>query len=152
VSKKSTKKKKVLVLHGPNLNLLGKREKKIYGKVNLEKINNELKKLGKELSIELEIRQSNVEGELVNFIQRASRNSTSGILINPAAYTHTSVAIRDALLSAKIPAVEVHLSNIYAREEFRQKSLTAPACIGQITGFGKNSYLLGLKALKTVLS
>ncbi|MBI2995582.1 MAG: type II 3-dehydroquinate dehydratase [Candidatus Melainabacteria bacterium] len=143
----SKKKKKILILHGPNLNMLGKREKSIYGKVSLEKINNELKDLAKELKVSLEIKQSNIEGELVNFIQSASKNGTSGTLINPAAYTHTSVAIRDAILATKLPTVEVHLSNIYSREEFRQKSLTAPACVGQITGFGKDSYLLGLKAL-----
>ena len=136
-----------MVIHGPNLNLLGKREKKIYGKISLEKINSELKMLSKELNVELETKQSNIEGELVNFIQQASRKGFAGILINPAAYTHTSVAIRDTLLAIKIPAVEVHLSNIYQREEFRHKSLTAPACVGQITGFGKMSYLLGLMAL-----
>ena len=141
------KKKKILVLHGPNLNLLGKREKKVYGKVSLEKINQELKKLAKILNIELAIKQSNIEGELVNFIQHASKNRISGILINPAAYTHTSVAIRDALLAVKIPTVEVHLSNIYKREEFRHKSLIAPAALGQIAGFGMESYLLGLRAL-----
>ena len=145
------KKKKILVLHGPNLNMLGKREKNIYGKISLDKINTELKKTAKELNIDLEIKQSNIEGELVNFIQRAGKNGTSGLLINPAAYTHTSIAIRDAILGIKIRAVEVHLSNIYSREEFRQKSLTAPACIGQITGFGKESYLLGLKALASHL-
>src|SRR3989338_3141498 len=141
------KKKKILVLHGPNLNLLGKREKKVYGKVSLEKINQELKKLAKILNIELAIKQSNIEGELVNFIQHSSKNRISGILINPAAYTHTSVAIRDALLAVKIPTVEVHLSNIYKREEFRHKSLIAPAALGQIAGFGMESYLLGLRAL-----
>lgn len=147
-----TGKKKILVLHGPNLNLLGRREKKIYGKINLEKINNELKQTANKLKVILEIKQSNIEGELVNFIQSAPKNGTKGILINPAAYTHTSVAIRDALLAVKIPAVEVHLSNIYSREEFRHKSLTAPACIGQITGFGKESYLLGLTALTKFIS
>ncbi len=145
--KETAKHKKILVLHGPNLNMLEKREKNIYGKISLEKINNELKIEAGSLKINLEIKQSNVEGELVTFIQKASRNGIKGILINPAAYTHTSVAIRDALLAAKLPAVEVHLSNIYKREEFRHKSLTAPACIGQIAGFGKESYLLGLKAL-----
>ena len=145
--KTSHKKKKILVLHGPNLNMLGKREKKIYGKISLEKINSDLKSLAEELRVELKFKQSNIEGELVNFIHEASRNGTSGILINPAAYTHTSVAIRDALLATKLPAVEVHISNIYQREEFRHMSLTAPACIGQITGFGKMSYLLGLMAL-----
>ena len=143
----SHKKKKILVLHGPNLNMLGNREKKIYGKVSLEKINSDLKSLAEELGVELKFKQSNIEGELVNFIHDAARNRTAGILINPAAYTHTSVAIRDALLAAKLPAVEVHLSNIYQSEEFRHKSLTAPSCVGQVTGFGKMSYLLGLMAL-----
>ena len=151
--KKSTvKRKKILVLHGPNLNLLGKREKNIYGKISLEKINSELKSLAKDLNCELEIKQSNIEGELVNFIQKTSKNSIKGILINPAAYTHTSVAIRDAILAIKIPTVEVHLSNIYSREEFRHKSLIAPVVVGQITGFGKESYLLGLRALTTMIS
>lgn len=147
-SKKSKNKKiKILTLHGPNLNMLGKREKNIYGKVNLENINNKLRELAKELNIKLEIKQSNVEGELVNFIQRAGKNNTKGILINPAAYTHTSVAIRDAILATKIPTVEVHLSNIYSREEFRHTSLTAPVAIGLLCGFGEDSYLLGLMAL-----
>lgn len=141
------KRKKILVLHGPNLNFLGKREKNIYGKLNLENINAELHKLAKAFNVELEVKQSNIEGELVNFIQEASKNGTGGILINPAAYTHTSVAIRDAILATKLPAVEVHLSNIYAREEFRHKSLVAPVVIGQIAGFGKESYVLGLRAL-----
>ena len=140
-------KKKILVLHGPNLNMLGKREKTIYGKISLEKINSDLKSLAKELNVDIEFKQSNIEGELVNFIHSALKNKIAGILINPAAYTHTSVALRDALLAVKIPTVEVHISNIYQREEFRHKSLTAPACIGQITGFGKMSYLLGLMAL-----
>lgn len=145
------KRKKILVLHGPNLNMLGKREKNIYGKINLDSINKELKSLAKELKVDLEIKQSNIEGEIVNFIQKASKNGIGGLLINPAAYTHTSIAIRDAILATKIPTVEVHLSNIYSREEFRHKSLTAPACVGQITGFGKESYLLGLKALEMSL-
>ena len=142
-----SKKKKILVIHGPNLNMLGKREKNVYGKVSLEKINAELKKEAKELNVDLEIKQSNIEGELVNYIQKASKNGAKGILINPAAYTHTSVAIRDAILAIKLPVVEVHLSNIYQREEFRHKSLVAPVAVGQITGFGKESYLLGLRAL-----
>lgn len=147
---KKNRKVKILVLHGPNLNLLGKREKNVYGKVSLEKINYELVELSKKLKVKLDIKQSNIEGELVNFIQKASTGAKSGvkgILINPAAYTHTSVAIRDALLAVKIPTVEVHLSNIYSREEFRHKSLIAPVCVGQITGFGLQSYLLGLNAL-----
>ena len=145
--KGSTEKAKILVLHGPNLNMLAKREKNIYGTVNLETINSELKNLAKELNIQLEIKQSNIEGELVNFIQQASKNRLKGLLINPAAYTHTSVAIRDAILATKLPAVEVHISNIYKREDFRHNSLTAPVTIGQIAGFWKNSYLLGLRAL-----
>lgn len=148
----SKKRKKILIIHGPNLNMLGEREKNVYGKVSLEKINFDLKKIAKELNVELEIKQSNVEGEIVNVIQKASRNKTKGILINPAAYTHTSVAIRDAILATKLPALEVHLSNIYRREEFRHKSLIAPVCIGQITGFGKDSYILGLKALVRCLT
>ena len=149
---KSTKKKtKLLVLHGPNLNMLGKREKSIYGKLSLEKINSELKKEAKALNLELEIKQSNIEGELVNYIQKAGKNSCKGILINPAAYTHTSVAIRDAILATKLPAVEVHLSNIYKREEFRHKSLIAPVSAGQISGFGKESYILGLNALASIV-
>lgn len=146
-TKKTARKKKVLVLHGPNLNLLGKREKNVYGSANLTKINNELKKLAKDLKIELEIKQSNVEGELVNFIQSTMDNGVKGILINPAAYTHTSVAIRDAILATKLPVVEVHISNVYKREEFRHKSLIAPVSVGQIAGFGIDSYLLGLRAL-----
>lgn len=149
--KSSSKLKKILVLHGPNLNMLGKREKSIYGKVSLEKINSDLKRLAKELGIELEIKQSNVEGELVNLIQEALKKKVDGILINPAAYTHTSVAIRDAILATKLPAVEVHISNIHKREEFRHKSLTAPACVGQITGFGQDSYKLGLLALGSII-
>src|SRR3990167_3659594 len=146
--KRSTnRKKKVLVLHGPNLNLLGKREKKIYGTTNLEMINNALRKLAKELKVDMEVQQSNIEGELVNYIQKAAKNGVKGILINPAAYTHTSVAIRDAILAIKLPVVEVHLSNIYKREEFRHKSLIAPVSTGQISGFGKESYILGLNAL-----
>ena len=141
------KRKKILVLHGPNLNLLGKREKKIYGKISLDKINNSLKKIAKELKVNLEIKQSNIEGELVNFIQKAGKNGCKGILINPAAYTHTSIAIRDAIAAIKLPVVEVHLSNIYKREEFRHKSLIAPVTVGQIAGFGPHSYELGLQAL-----
>ena len=149
--KPSPKSKKVLVLHGPNLNLLGKREKGIYGSVSFEKINKDLKSLAKELDIELEIKQSNIEGKIVDFIHEAYKKDFNGILINPAAYTHTSVAIRDAILATKLPAVEVHISNIHKREEFRHKSLTAPACVGQITGFGVDSYKLGLLALGSII-
>ena len=137
--------KKILVIHGPNLNLLGQREPKVYGKVTLDKINDELKKLGKKEGIEVVTAQTNIEGEIVSLIQKA-RKSYKAIVINPGGYTHYSVAIRDAIASVKIPTVEVHLSNIYSREEFRQKSVIAPVAAGQISGFGKNSYILGLKA------
>lgn len=139
--------KKILVIHGPNLNLLGQRETEIYGKVTLSDINDRLNKIAQASNVELEIIQSNHEGDLVDAIGQSSSQNIAGILINPAAYTHTSVAIRDALSAVKIPAVEVHLSNIYKREDFRQKSLTAPATFGQITGLGVDSYCLGLQAL-----
>lgn len=152
IKKKANKSaKRILIIHGPNLNMLGKREKSIYGKTSLDKINADLKRLAKELGIELEVKQSNIEGELVTFIQEALKKGMKGILINPAAYTHTSVAIRDAILATKLPAVEVHISNIHKREEFRHKSLTAPACVGQITGFGQDSYKLGLLALSSII-
>ena len=139
--------KKILVIHGPNLHLLGQREREIYGKTTLAEINNQLKKIAKDHKVSLEVLQSNHEGEIVDTIGKAKKNKIAGVLINPAAYTHTSVAIRDAIAAVNLPTVEVHLSNIYAREEFRQSSLVSPVCSGQITGFGVNSYLLGLKAL-----
>ncbi len=142
--------KKILVIHGPNLNLLGKREPDVYGNVTIEEINTALKARAKELKLSLEAVQSNHEGEIVDLIGKVGKKY-SAIIINPAAYTHTSVAIRDALQAIKTPAVEVHLSNIYAREEFRRHSLTAPACRGQISGFGKNSYLLALEAVLDLL-
>ena len=135
---------KILVINGPNLDLLGKREKDIYGEETLESINALLKDLAREKGIEMEFFQSNHEGDIVDKI---NQTDASGILINPAAYTHTSVAIHDAIRSKEVPVVEVHLSNIYAREEFRHKSLIAPVVTGQVTGFGKNSYVLGLMAL-----
>lgn len=141
---------KILVIHGPNLALLGKREVKIYGTVTIKEINDSLKKEARQLGVALTIIQSNHEGKIIDAVGRAP-GRYQGILINPAAYTHTSVAIRDALLSADLPAVEVHLSNIYKREEFRQKSLTAPACVGQTAGFGKQSYVLGLLGLVNVI-
>ena len=143
--------KKILVIHGPNLNLLGQREQNIYGKTSLSEINAGLKNLAKEHEVEIEIFQSNHEGEIVDIIGKAKQNQFHAILINPAAYTHTSVAIRDAILAVQIPTVEVHLSNVYKREDFRHKSLIAPACVGQITGFGVDSYLLGLQAAINIL-
>lgn len=138
---------KVLVIHGPNLNLLGQRETHIYGKTSLEEINKELCQMAQKAKLEIEIVQSNHEGEIVDLIGKAKENQIKAILINPAAYTHTSVAIRDAIAAVSVPAIEVHLSNIYAREEFRHTSLIAPVCHGQISGFGINSYYLGLKAI-----
>lgn len=137
---------KILVLHGPNLDLLGQREPEVYGKITIDNINAALEEEAKKFDAELEIVQSNHEGEIVDIIGKAAEKY-KGILINPAAYTHTSVAIRDAISAANIPAVEVHLSNIYAREEFRHTSLTAPVVKGQISGFGLESYILGLRAL-----
>jgi len=141
---------KILVIHGPNLNLLGSRETGIYGNQSLDEINSSLRELAKELCVELTIHQSNHEGEIVDFIQNS--NDCSAILINPAAYTHTSIAIRDAIAAVNKPAIEVHLSNIYEREEFRQKSLIAPEVSGQISGFGAQSYLLGLRAAAFMLN
>ncbi|MDP6559216.1 MAG: type II 3-dehydroquinate dehydratase [Candidatus Binatia bacterium] len=139
------KKKKVLVLHGPNLNLLGRRQPKIYGRLTLQQINNRIKATARELGVQVECRQSNSEGKLVSWIQQSS-GQFGALVINAAAYTHSSVALRDALVASGIPAVEVHISNIYKREEFRKKSLIADAVVGQIAGFGVHSYLLGLRA------
>lgn len=136
---------KILVIHGPNLQLLGEREPEVYGEATLPSINRELKKLAARRGADLSILQSNSEGEIVEAIA-AARKSAAAILINPAAYTHTSVAIRDALAAVRLPAVEVHLSNIHAREEFRRTSLIAPVVRGQVAGFGPLSYLLGLEA------
>ncbi|MFC1480271.1 type II 3-dehydroquinate dehydratase [Candidatus Omnitrophota bacterium] len=135
---------KVLVIHGPNLDLLGKRETEVYGKETIESINTAIEKTANVEKVDVEFYQSNHEGDIVDKI---SETDASGIVINPAAYTHTSVAIHDALRAKDVPAVEVHLSNIYAREEFRHKSLIAPVVTGQVSGFGRNSYVLGLKAL-----
>ncbi len=143
--------KKILVIHGPNLNLLGQREPKVYGKVTLKEINEGLKKIARQRKAGLVIKQSNHEGEIVDLIAGA-RKKFDAILINPAAYTHTSVAIRDAIAAAGIKTVEVHLSNIYAREEFRQKSLVSPVASGTILGFGAKSYYLGLEALLDLLN
>ena len=138
--------KKILVVHGPNLQLLGEREVPVYGKVTLKQINEALEREARALGVELEILQSNHEGEIVDRIGGA-RPEFAGVLINPAAYTHTSVAIRDAIAASDIKVVEVHLSNIYSREEFRHKSLISPVASGTILGFGAKSYTLGLAAL-----
>ena len=142
--------KKVLVIHGPNLHLLGVREPGIYGSATLAQINQGLRAVAAARRISLTVKQSNHEGEIVDLIGGA-RHRFAGILINPAAYTHTSVAIRDALAACGVPAVEVHLSNIYSREEFRHKSLMSPVVKGTVLGFGPRSYFLGLEALIDLL-
>ncbi len=135
----------ILIIHGPNLQLLGKREPDIYGSTTLKDINNQLQCLASDLQIELKIEQHNSEGDIVTLIAE-SMDWANAILINPAAYTHTSVAIRDAIAATGLPAVEIHLSNIHKREEFRQHSYIAGVAVGQISGFGVQSYLLGLRA------
>jgi len=137
----------ILVLHGPNLNLLGTREPGHYGAATLADINQQLIELGNDLSIEINTYQSNHEGGLVDRIQQAASDPVDGIVINPAAYTHTSIALRDALLASVIPFVEVHLSNIHKREAFRHKSLLADAAIGVVAGFGATSYVLALRGI-----
>jgi 3-dehydroquinate dehydratase II len=143
-------KHKVLVLHGPNLDLLGERETGIYGKDTLQNINAGIIKYAKDLSIDCEIHQSNSEGELVDLLHSA-RGNFEGVVINAGAYTHYSIAIRDAIAAIRIPCIEVHMSNVYAREEFRHHSVIAPVCAGSVVGFGKNSYILALHGLKDLL-
>jgi 3-dehydroquinate dehydratase-2 len=136
---------KILFLNGPNLNLLGQREPEIYGHTTLADIEAKVRERAAELKAEIDFRQSNLEGELVGWIQQA-KAKFDVIVINAAAYTHTSIALRDAIAAGGVPTIEIHLSNVHAREEFRHKSLIAPVCLGQITGFGQKSYILGLEA------
>ncbi|HSL46756.1 MAG TPA: type II 3-dehydroquinate dehydratase [Anaerolineales bacterium] len=142
---------KILILHGPNLNLLGTRETEIYGSMTLYDINTALTDLGKELGAELKCFQSNHEGALIDELQEA-RTWADGVLFNPGGYTHTSVALRDAIAAIRIPVIEVHLSNVYAREEFRHHSMISAVCKGKIVGLGWRSYTLGLRALAEILS
>lgn len=135
----------VQVIHGPNLNLLGTREPEVYGNQTLDQINDALRNEAKELGIKARFYQSNSEGDLISAIQEAS-GWADMLIINPGAYTHTSIALRDAILGCRIPAIEVHLSNVYAREEFRHHSYVSPVAVGVITGFGSRSYLMALRA------
>ncbi len=142
---------KITVIQGPNLNMLGLREQNIYGPMKLEDIHTQMENYAKQNNTEIEFFQSNLEGEIVDKIQECLGES-HGIIINPAAYTHTSIAIRDAIKAVQIPTIEVHISNIYAREEFRHKSLIAPVCAGQISGFGPFSYHLAMVSMIQILS
>ncbi|MGZ8477306.1 MAG: type II 3-dehydroquinate dehydratase [Candidatus Binatia bacterium] len=139
------KKQKILILNGPNLNLLGTRQPDIYGRLTLAQIEKRVRALAKELAVEIDFRQSNNEGELVTWIQQAAGKFVA-LVINPAAYTHTSLAMRDAISAVGIPTIEIHISNIHKREQFRHHSFIAEVAVGQIAGFGLDSYLLGLRA------
>jgi 3-dehydroquinate dehydratase-2 len=141
----------VLVLHGPNLNLLGSREPEVYGTLTLDQINKRIAELAAQLGLKAHIKQSNHEGELIDYIQQAPAKHIQAIIINPGGYTHTSVAIRDALCGSGLPTLEVHLSNIYKREEFRHRSLISAVAVGQICGFGVDSYLLALRAVSQLM-
>lgn len=140
----------ILVLHGPNLNLIGQREPDIYGSMTLSEIDQELKSSGAEMGLEVRTLQANGEGALIDALHEA-RGWASGVIFNPGGYTHTSVALRDAVAAIEMPVIEVHLSNVYAREEFRHQSLISPVCAGKIMGFGWRSYMLGLQALAWII-
>ena len=142
--------KKILVIHGPNLNLLGEREPGVYGSDTFETVNNEIMEKAKKCNFECEIFQSNHEGEIIDKLHSA-RLDFDGVVLNAGAYTHYSYAIRDAIAAIKIPVVEVHMSNVHKREEFRHHSVISPVCVGVIAGFGKKSYLLGVEALADIL-
>ncbi|MEY2819636.1 MAG: hypothetical protein RL275_3099 [Chloroflexota bacterium] len=141
---------KILILHGPNLNLLGTREPEVYGSMTLDDINEKMIALGKELGVEVTCQQSNHEGALIDALHDA-RTWASGVVFNPGGYTHTSVALRDAITAIVIPVIEVHLSNVYAREEFRHVSFVSAVCKGKVTGFGWRSYELGLRGLVDII-
>lgn len=141
----------ILVLHGPNLNLLGLREQEIYGSLTLEEIDRRLVEAGKGLGLQVRSYQTNSEGALIDALQN-SRDWASGVVFNPGGYTHTSVALRDAVVAIDLPVIEVHISNVYAREEFRHRSLLSPVCAGKIVGFGWRSYLLGLQSIAYLLA
>jgi 3-dehydroquinate dehydratase-2 len=136
---------KILFLNGPNLNLLGQRERGVYGSKTLPEIEEMVRTKARDLQVDVEFRQTNSEAELINWIQQA-KGTFNVIALNAGAYTHTSVALRDAIAAIDVPTIEVHISNVLAREDFRHKSLIAPVCVGQITGFGANSYILALSA------
>jgi len=140
----------ILVLHGPNLNLLGQREPELYGEMTLSEINQKMKSTGDEMGLEVRAFQANGEGVLIDALHEA-RDWASGAIFNPGGYTHTSVALRDAIAAVELPVIEVHLSNVYAREEFRHRSLISPVCVGKIAGFGWRSYMLGLQALAWII-
>ena len=142
--------KKILIINGPNLNLLGEREELKYGKISLEEVKKNCESHGVSINVEIKFEQSNIEGEIVTMIQKA-KNSFDGIIINAAGYTHTSVAILDALLAVKLPTIEVHITNIYNREDFRKKSLISKAANGIICGFGVNGYIMALDSIKKIV-